>query len=149
MASQGSHNYDEWVTSYKLSYSTDGGKWKVFGKGDIPEVRTVITVLQCEFTSLRETAQSPFQGPPSSSLEIVTWLQFILCLRRISQSLGDFKKNKSRVGFMHGFFVNTNLTGKAFIRDFRFPVGSTATKLLSRYKTTKRITCLTFNSMFV
>ena len=51
VASQGSHNYDEWVTSYKLSYSTDGGKWKVFGKGDIPEVRTVITVLQCEFTS--------------------------------------------------------------------------------------------------
>lgn len=50
---------------------------------------------------------------------------------------------------MHRFFVNTNLTGKAFIRDFRFPVGSTATKLLSRYKATKRITCLTFNSMFV
>ena len=50
---------------------------------------------------------------------------------------------------MHGFFVNINLTGKAFIRDFRFPVGSTATKLLSRHKATKPITCLTCNSMFV
>ncbi|XP_022785987.1 uncharacterized protein LOC111326286 [Stylophora pistillata] len=38
VASQGSHNYDEWVTSYKLSYSTDGGKWKFFGKGNIPEI---------------------------------------------------------------------------------------------------------------
>ena len=39
VASQGSHNYDEWVTQYKLSYSLDGGKWNYYKDLDIVKVR--------------------------------------------------------------------------------------------------------------
>ncbi|KAL9983324.1 hypothetical protein ACROYT_G005476 [Oculina patagonica] len=38
VASQGSHNYDEWVTKYKLSYSSDGGKWEFFEDLDTAKI---------------------------------------------------------------------------------------------------------------
>ena len=44
VASQGSHNYDEWVTAYKLSYSLDGGKWTYYEEINEPKVRQYLYI---------------------------------------------------------------------------------------------------------
>jgi hypothetical protein len=38
VGAQGSHNYDHWVSSYTVSFSTDGFNWTTYKEGGIEKV---------------------------------------------------------------------------------------------------------------